>query len=156
MRPKWVILVFIERILINQKSDLALEMLTYNRFLTVAAKGMKFLSRLAVLIYCILVLLPNAGKAQKIDSIYFNLYTDSLKKGNYNYINVEGRTGTGKIIPLDSTYLILEASSGRFYGNSLWLSRETKLEKIDIKVSLRQNPSFVLNRSIYIKKKEED
>ena len=115
---------------------------------------MKFLFSV-ISIFLSLLLSPIICKSQKIDSIYFNLYTDSLKKGSYNYINVEGQTETRKIIPLDSTNLIFEASSGRFYGNSLWLSRETKLEKVVIKVSLRQNPSFVLTRVIYIKKKED-
>ena len=33
--------------------------------------------------------------AQNLDSIFFNLYTDSLKKGTYNYINVDGQFTDG-------------------------------------------------------------
>ena len=29
------------------------------------------------------------SKAQKIDNIFVNLYTYSLKKGTYNYINID-------------------------------------------------------------------
>ena len=36
------------------------------------------------------------SNAQKIDSIYFHLYTDSLKKGTHNYINIDGKTSDGK------------------------------------------------------------
>ena len=37
-----------------------------------------------------------AGVAQKVDSIYFNLYTDSLKKGQHNYINIDGKMSNGR------------------------------------------------------------
>ena len=36
------------------------------------------------------------ANAQKVDSIYFHLYTDSLKKGFFNYINVDDKTSDGK------------------------------------------------------------
>ena len=42
------------------------------------------------------VLFSNFLKAQKVDSIYFHLYTDSLKKGVYNYINVDARLQNGR------------------------------------------------------------
>ncbi|MGN6493352.1 MAG: hypothetical protein ACTHLE_15230 [Agriterribacter sp.] len=94
--------------------------------------------------------------AQKVDSIYFNLYTDSLKKGTYNYINVEGKLSDGKIRPLDSSQLVFASSYGKFSGNSLWLPFETKEEKINITVKNRQNPSQVIYRTIFIKKKTDD
>jgi len=94
--------------------------------------------------------------AQKADSIYFNLYTDSLKKGTYNYINVEGKLSNGSIRPLDSTQLIFAASYGKFSGNSLWLPFDATVEKVDITVKMRKNPSRVIYRTIYIKKKADD
>ncbi len=94
--------------------------------------------------------------AQKIDSIYFNLYTDSLKKGTYNYINVIGKLSNGRFRPMDSTQLIFTSSYGKFYGNSLWLPFEPTVEKVDITVKARQNPSQILYRTIYIKKKADD
>ncbi|MBX3255859.1 MAG: hypothetical protein KF862_17120 [Chitinophagaceae bacterium] len=94
--------------------------------------------------------------AQKIDSIYFNLYTDSLKKGTYNYINVEGRLSDGRIRPLDSSQLIFTSSYGKFSGNTIWLPFETTEEKINITVKNRQNPLQVIYRTIYIKKKTDD
>ena len=87
-----------------------------------------------ILLFLPLVIMYIAGFGQKIDSIYFNLYTDSLKKGTYNYINVEGRLSNGNIRPLDSTQLIFTASAGKFFGNSLWLPFETKEEKVNITV----------------------
>ena len=37
--------------------------------------------------------------AQKVDSIFFHLYTDSLKKGQYNYINIDGKLSDGRWMP---------------------------------------------------------
>lgn len=95
-------------------------------------------------------------QAQKIDSIFVNLYTDSLKKGTYNYINVDGQLSNGRYIPLDSTQIIFWASEGKFSGNSLWLDKDFKHEKVFIKVVLRRNPQISKEFTVYIKKKPDD
>jgi hypothetical protein len=97
-----------------------------------------------------------AVKAQKIDSIYFNLYTDSLKKGSlhFNYINVEGKFADGRIYPLDSTQLKFSSSVGKWNGNVLTLDSATKEEFVSITVYLVENPSVKTCTKIYIKKKE--
>jgi len=91
------------------------------------------------------------AKAQKVENIYVNLYTDSLKKGTFNYINIDGRLTNGKYLPLDSSHLIFWASAGKFSGNSLWIDREIPAQKVDVKVSLRENPAIVKEFTIYIK-----
>jgi hypothetical protein len=96
------------------------------------------------------------ARAQKIDSIFVNLYTDSLKKGTYNYINVDGQLSNGSYMPLDSTQIIFWASDGRFFGNSLWLDKDFKYEKVFIKVVLRRNSSISKEFTVYIKKKPDD
>lgn len=103
-----------------------------------------------------LVLAGLWGKAQKIDSIYVNLYTDSLKKGTYNYINVDGLLQNGRYLPLDSTHILFEASAGRFSGNSLWLDKAFAEEKVHIKVTLRSSKTLYKEFDIYIKKKADD
>jgi len=95
------------------------------------------------------------AKAQKIDGIYVNLYTDSLKKGTFNYINIDGKLSNGKYLPLDSTHLIFWSSAGKFSGNNLWIDKDIAVEKIDIKVTLRKNPALHKEFSIYIKKKPD-
>jgi len=85
-----------------------------------------------------------------------NLYTDSLKKGTYNYINIDGLLPDGSYIPLDSTHLIFTASAGKFYGNNLLLDKNFAEEKVSIKVVLRQNPSVTKSFVMYIKKKPDD
>ncbi len=109
-----------------------------------------------ILLIPLLVAFCNTGFAQKADSIYFNLYTDSLKKGTYNYINVIGKLSNGSFRPMDSTQLIFTSSYGKFYGNSLWLPFEPAVEKVEITVKARQNPSQILYRTIYIKKAADD
>ena len=101
------------------------------------------------------VLFASLAKAQKIDSIYINLYTDSLKKGTYNYINVDGLLSNGHYMPLDSTQLIFTSSAGKFYGNSLLIGRDFKDEKVLIKVVLRSKPSLCKEFEMYIKKKPD-
>ena len=107
----------------------------------------------------LLVLLTVTGsliaKSQDIDSIYVNLYTDSLKKGTYNYINVDGKTKQGTWLPLDSTQLIFVASEGKFSGNSLWIDRNFA-GKVHVKVTMRRNPALTKEFDIWVKIKEDD
>jgi hypothetical protein len=96
-----------------------------------------------------------AAKAQKIDSIFVNLYTDSLKKGTYNYINVDGLMSNGKYLPLDSGHIIFKSDHGQFFGNSLWLDKNFKEEKVHISVCLKNNAASKQEFDMYVKKKED-
>ena len=96
------------------------------------------------------------AKAQTIDSIYVHLYTDSLKKGTYNYINIDGLLSNGTYLPLDSTQLIFKSSAGQFYGNSLLIDKDFKGEKITIQVTGRKNASLHKQFDMYIKKKPDN
>lgn len=99
----------------------------------------------------IFLLFSGSIKAQKIEAIFVNLYTDSLKKGTYNYINIDGQLPDGRFIPLDSTHLLFTASAGKFSGNSLCLDRDINEKKIIIKAVLKQNPAIFKEFEIYIK-----
>ena len=101
------------------------------------------------------ILFAQFTKAQQVESIYVNLYTDSLKKGTLNYINIDGQLSNGKFLPLDSTHLIFWSSAGKFSGNSLWIDRDFAAAKVDIRVSLRKNPALVKEFSIYVKQKSD-
>ncbi|MEP7142828.1 MAG: hypothetical protein ABI707_08155 [Ferruginibacter sp.] len=108
--------------------------------------------------FILLILISSYGiaRAQKIDSIFVDLYTDSLKKGTFNYINIDGLLPNGRYLPLDSTHLIFSASAGKFSGNSLWIDKDFNEEKVNIKVILRKNPAVLKQFDIYIKKKPDD
>ncbi len=112
-----------------------------------------------VLIWVLLV----AGKwasAQKIDSIYFHLYTDSLKKGFYNYINVDGKTADGKWLPLTAEEVIFstakDSSSLRFQNNDLFIDSAYGKETVTVKAVLKSNPQIWKEVTIYIRKRGFD
>ncbi len=112
--------------------------------------------RLKHFLPAILLLFATAAKAQKVDSIYVNLYTDSLKKGTHNYINVDGLLSNGRYMPLDSTDIVFTATAGKFLGNSLFVDRDFTGEKITIKVVLRKNPALAKEFTMYIKIKPDN
>jgi hypothetical protein len=93
----------------------------------------------------------NGAKAQSIESIHLNLYTDSLKKGTYNYINVDGLLSNGRYLPLDSTQIIFNSSDGYFSGNSLWIEPGFTGKKITVTVTLRSKPATTKTIDIWIK-----
>ena len=92
------------------------------------------------------------SNAQKIDSIYFHLYTDSLKKGTHNYINVDGKTSDGKWKPLTGKDIDFTTTYGKFEGNELILPDECAVEKLTVKAVLKASPSLWKEVTIWIKK----
>jgi hypothetical protein len=97
-----------------------------------------------------------AGRAQQVDSIFFHLYTDSLKKGVHNYINVDGKLSNGRWLPLTNKEIDFTASAGKFVGNSLVLDTTFKGEKVTVKAVLKNNTAIWKECIIYIKKVEAD
>ncbi|MDZ4794180.1 MAG: hypothetical protein SGI83_07870 [Bacteroidota bacterium] len=93
--------------------------------------------------------------AQKVDSIYFNLYTDSLKKGQHNYINVDGKLSNGRWMPLTSKDIEFSCSAASFEGNQLIIPFDFKKEKVSIKAVLKSNPAVFIERTIWIKTKPD-
>ena len=91
-------------------------------------------------------------KAQKVEKIYVNLYTDSLKKGTHNYINVDGEFNNGKYLPLDSTRIQFSCPQAKFFGNSLFIPADFAEEKVSVKVILKEDNSKYKEFEIYIKK----
>lgn len=102
------------------------------------------------------LLLAFFGNAQKIDSIYFHLYTDSLKKGTHNYINVDGKTSDGKWKPLTAKEITFTTSYGVFEGNELILPDEPTVQKLTIKAVLKSDPNTWKEVTVWIKKKPDD
>ena len=99
------------------------------------------------------ILAANAASAQKVDSIYFHLYTDSLKKGFYNYINVDGKLSDGSWTPLDSTQILFISDAGYFKGNDLFIDSTYNGETVRIKAVLKSNPAIHKEVVIYIRKR---
>ena len=95
-------------------------------------------------------------QAQKLEGIYFNLYTDSLKKGFYNYINVDGKFTDGSWQPLDSTHLQFSANTGHFKGNDLFIDSSYKADSVVVKAVLKKDPTVWKQVVIYIRKRGFD
>jgi hypothetical protein len=95
-----------------------------------------------------------AGRAQTVDSLFFHLYTDSLKKGVHNYINVDGKLSNGQWRPMTSKEIAFTSSYGVFDGNSLIIDSGFKGEKVTVKAVMKNNPSLWKEVTIYIKKVE--
>ena len=109
-----------------------------------------------ILISLILISYSLFVKSQKVDSIYFHLYTDSLKKGTHNYINVDGKLSNGKWMPLTAKEIIFSSTYGEFEGNELILPLDCKVEKVTVKAVLRSDPGTWKETTIWIKKKLDD
>lgn len=90
--------------------------------------------------------------SQKIESIYFNLYTDSLKKGIHNYINVDGKLSNGRYMPLDASHIIFTSNYGIWQGNDLIIDSTYKKDSIVITATLKQNAAISQSITIYMKK----
>ena len=94
--------------------------------------------------------------SQKVDSIYFHLYTDSLKKGQHNYINVDGKLSNGRWIPLTAKEVLFSCPDAGFEGNELIIPDDFKKEKVTVSAVLRSNLSVIIEKTIWIKKKPDD
>lgn len=107
------------------------------------------------ILFLILICSFGASKAQKVDSIFFSLYTDSLKKGTHNYISVDGKCNNGRYLPLDDKTVEFSCAEARFEGNNLIIPADFKGEKVTVTAKLKSNPAVVKQVTIYIKTKPD-
>ena len=95
-------------------------------------------------------------KGQKIDSIFFNLYTDSLKKGTHNYINLDAKMSDGTWMPLTAKHLDFSSSYGYFDQNDLILPDTPTCEFVKVKAVLKADSTVWRETTIWIKKNPDD
>jgi hypothetical protein len=107
-------------------------------------------------LFNLIILSVFLSNAQKVDSIYFHLYTDSLKKGTHNYINVDGKLSDGKWKPLSAKEITFTSNYGNFEGNELILPDPCTVQKLTVKAVLKSDPSIWKEITIWIKKKPDD
>ena len=108
------------------------------------------------LIYILFLMVAGwTAKAQQIESFYINLYTDSLKKGTHNYINVDGKMSNGSWKPLTSRELVFKTDYGKFEGNDLILPEQPTVEKVQVTVTLKSDASISKKVTIWIKQKPD-
>ncbi len=109
-----------------------------------------------ILQFIILICLSSPLFAQKVDSIYFHLYTDSLKKGQHNYINVDGKLSNGRWLPLTEKEVMFSCPQAKFEGNELIIPSDFKEERVTVTAVLRSNQQIVIEKTIWIKKIPDD
>ncbi len=101
------------------------------------------------------IIISFTSKAQKIEKIFVNLYTDSLKKGTHNYINIDGLFSNGRYLPLDSTKILFTCAQAKFIGNSIIIPNNFKEEKVTIKTTLKTDSTIFKEFDLYIKKLDD-
>jgi hypothetical protein len=92
------------------------------------------------------------GKAQQIQSMEFHLYTDSLKKGVYNYINVDGKMSDSTWRPLNSKQIQFSCNTGAWDGNSLIIDSSYNKDSVVVTATLKGNTALQKSITIYMKK----
>lgn len=107
------------------------------------------------LLFLILLASGSMLSAQKMDSIFFHLYTDSLKKGQHNYINVDGKLSNGRWLPLTSKEIEFSCSTANFEGTELVIPEKFSEKKVTVKAVLKANPSVWIETTIWIKQKPD-
>jgi len=100
-------------------------------------------------------LLIGSLHAQRVESIHFHLYTDSLKKGTHNYINVDGKLSDGNWKPLTAKELDFKADYGKFEGNDLVLPDNPNVVKVTVTASLKSDKDKTKQVTIWIKQKPD-
>lgn len=98
------------------------------------------------------LLFSTTTQAQKIESIWFNLYTDSLKKGVHNYINVDGKLDNGRYTPLDNKQITLTSNYGVWQGNDLIIDSSYNKDSVVVTAVLKSDVSITKSVTIYMKR----
>jgi hypothetical protein len=107
------------------------------------------------IILILFLFIGTRANSQKVESIAFHLYTDSLKKGQHNYISVDGKLAGGKWIPLMERDVQLSCNSASFEGNELIIPENFRDKKVTIKAVLRSDPAIWIEKTIWIKQKPD-
>ncbi|RYY98052.1 MAG: hypothetical protein EOO11_09180 [Chitinophagaceae bacterium] len=107
----------------------------------------------SLLLWCLWCGMAGFAQGQAVARFDFNLYTDSLKKGFYNYINVDAQLSDGSWRPLDSTQLRFMASTGFFKGNDLFIDSSYRGDSVRVRVELRSDPKQWKETSIPIRRR---
>lgn len=93
--------------------------------------------------------------AQNVESIHFHLYTDSLKKGTHNYINVDGKLSDNSWLPLTAKQIEFKTDYGKFDGNDLILPDNPAVKKVTVTAALKSDSKKTKQITIWIKQKPD-
>ncbi|UYQ93741.1 hypothetical protein MKQ68_01320 [Chitinophaga horti] len=92
-----------------------------------------------------------------LTDIRFRQYTDSLKRGEYFYVNVEGVYSSGRIFPLDTGRVHLSVQGAELHGQDVLLDRYDSTTKIiHVEAVYRLNSDLKIKAAIPVKQGPED
>lgn len=92
----------------------------------------------------------------RLESIRFNHYADSLKRGIRFYLNVEGNFSSGKIYPLDTAAVKFTTSAGKLLGQDLLLnSNDATTRSITVTATNKRDPSMSISSTIPVKQLQD-
>ncbi|WP_295118718.1 hypothetical protein [uncultured Chitinophaga sp.] len=92
-----------------------------------------------------------------LTGIRFKQYTDSLKRGEYFYVNVEGIYSSGRILPLDTSRIRFTVNGAELHGQDLLLDRnDTMTKEIKVEAVYRLNSDMKINCIIPVKQGPDD
>lgn len=91
-----------------------------------------------------------------LDSIRFNLYTDSIKPVLNYYLNVEGVFSSGKIYPLDTSFITISCDKSHMNGMEWVIPKKIDFEKVTFTVISKYDPTLFKKVTLYIRKYWED
>jgi hypothetical protein len=94
----------------------------------------------------------HAVRLHSLHGIRYNLYTDSIKPILNYYVNVEGEFSSGRILPLDSSMIMLTANHGSIKGMEWVLPAERNFESVSFTAIAKSNPSLKISKTVYLKK----
>jgi hypothetical protein len=83
------------------------------------------------------------------------LYTDSLKKGTWNYINVEYKFAQGRVVPLTTPQIELKSDRGIWDGNSLWIDWQFPFPYVEVEVRYKSNSVISSKQIIWIRQYDD-
>lgn len=84
--------------------------------------------------------------------LYFHPYTDSIKPVLNYYVNVEGEYAGGRILPLDTSDIILHADAGSMAGNEWILPKKIDFEKVTFTAISRADATLRDTVTLWIQK----
>src|SRR5947209_1944729 len=75
----------------------------------------------------------------KLQRVYFNLYTDSIKTVLNYYVNVEGQYEHNRILPLDTSLVVITSDKGSMVGNEWIVPQKIDFEKVTFTTFAKEN-----------------
>jgi len=88
-----------------------------------------------------------------VESIRFNHYADSLKRGIRFYLNVEGVFSSNQIFPLDTATIKFQTSAGQLLGQDLLLNvNDAATRFITVTAIYKKDTSMSISSTIPVKR----